>query len=106
MSTLSRLSLSHWTAHTGPNNWYGVRFPPTWRLEVTDGTAGLTAPEKGGLLTITSFWVDDSHPVTVEQILDLDRLFPKRRNVRPLKPLEVGAPFSGFEGESLLGPDT
>jgi hypothetical protein len=79
--------------------WY----PPTWRLEVTDGTVGLSAPDNGGILTVSVFWVDEAHPTTVERILDLDRLFPRRRNVRPLKPVESGEQCTGFEGEALLG---
>lgn len=102
---MTRPPLAHWTQHTGSNNWYALWYPPTWRLEVTDGTVGLTAPEKGGLLTISGFWVDEARPTTVEQILDLDRLFPRRRNVRQLKPVNNGEFGLGFEGEALLGSD-
>lgn len=100
---MTRPPLAHWTPHTGPNNWYALWYPPTWRLEVTDGTAGLTAPDKGGLLTVSSFWVDETRPTSVEQILDLDRLFPRRRNVRRLKPAGSDEFGIGYEGEALLG---
>jgi hypothetical protein len=100
---LTRPPLAHWTQHTGPNNWYALWFPPTWRLEVTDGTAGLTAPDKGGVLTVSSFWIDESRAASLEQILDLDRLFPRRRHVRPLKPIDGGNRCIGYEGEALLG---
>lgn len=100
---MTRATLAHWTQHTGPNNWYELAFPPTWRLEVTNGNTGLTAPDKGGSLTVSSFWGDGSRPVTLEQVLDLDRLFPRRRKVRTLKPIGSGEDCVGYEGEALVG---
>jgi hypothetical protein len=100
---LNRPQPAHWSQHTGPNNWYALWYPPNWRLEVTDGTAGLKPPGDGGLLTISSFWIDEGRAASIEQILDLDRLFPRRRNVRPLKSLETGDQCVGFEGEAQLG---
>ncbi len=46
------------------------------RLEVSDGTAHLTAPDRGGLLTLTCFWHDGPEAEALEKVLDLDRHFP------------------------------
>lgn len=102
---MTRTPPAHWNQHTGPNGWYNVWHPPTWKLEVIDGTASLSAPERGGVLTLSSFWLEGPEASAVEQILDLDRLFPRRRNVRPLKGLETGSHSVGFEGEALIGGD-
>lgn len=100
---MNRPHPAHWSQHTGPNNWYALWYPPTWRLEVSEGTAGLKAPGDAGLLSVSSFWIDEGKAASVEQVLDLDRLFPRRRNVRPLKALDVGEQCVGFEGEAQLG---
>lgn len=95
----------HWIKHTGPNNWYCLWFPPGWTLEVSDGTVGLAAPDQGGVLSITSFWLDEPGDGTAESIIDLERLFPRRRSVQPLKPIGKAETCVGFRGQSLLGGD-
>lgn len=94
---------AHWLHQAGPCNWFRASFPPTWQMEVVEGTLRLAAPETGGLLTISSFWPDESQAVSLEQFVDLDRLFPRRRKVRPLKPIESGdRAESAAEGEQRL----
>jgi hypothetical protein len=95
-------SPNHWNRHTGLNNWYSVSFPATWKLESTEGNVGLTAPDQGGLLTLNCFWVDGSITPAVEKFLELERLFPHRRRVRPLKPVAAAQDSVGFQGEALL----
>lgn len=91
---------AHWTQHSGPNQWYVLSHPPTWRVESTDGAVSFVAPDAGGLLTLSSFWLEDEHATGVEKVVDLQRLFPQRRQVRRLKPIETGESAIGFEGQS------
>ena len=91
----------HWTQHTGPNGWFSVWHPPAWKLEVSEGTAAFTAPDSGGVLTLSCDWVEGG--AEVAKVLDLDRLFPRRRNVQQLKSLESGEKAIGFQGQALLG---
>ena len=77
----------------------------SWQGDSADGAISLVPPDRGGVLTLSSFWIDDdgdSRPV--EQFVDLERLFPKRRKVHALRPLDVGDRSVGFEGEALIGP--
>jgi hypothetical protein len=97
---------SHWSTQSGPNGWYALSFPPTWAIEESESTAGLTAPDGGGVLTVNSFWIDEPETTAVEKILDLDRLFPRRRRVRQLKPIGAAERCIGFQGEALIGEDT
>lgn len=106
---MSRQTPAHWIQHsgpdnhTGPNDWYSVWFPPTWQLEISEGTAGLSAPGGGGVLTLSCFWLDGPQAAAVEKILDLDRLFPRRRNVQQLRSVETGEICIGFQGQALVG---
>jgi hypothetical protein len=85
--------------HSGPSNWYTVSFPPGWKLETAEGTATLTAPEGGGVLTLSCFWLDGPQDAAVDRVLNLDRLFPRRRQVQSLKQVE-GVEFSaGYHGQ-------
>lgn len=92
---------THWIQHSGPNGWFSIWHPPAWKLEVADGTTALTAPDGGGLLTFSCDWVDGA--ADLDKILDLDQLFPRRRNVQKLKPLPAGETAIGFQGQALLG---
>ncbi len=103
---MPRNVLQHWKQHTGLNNWYSVSYPPAWELETKDGTVTLTAPEGGGVLTLSGFWLDDPQSGAVESILDLDRLFPRRRHVQPLKAIETGEQCVGFQGQAVIGGDS
>lgn len=93
---------THWTEHTGPHHWFTVHFPPAWKLETKDGTAGLTAPDGGGALTISCFWLEGPEGATIEKLLDLDRLFPRRRRVQSLKAVEAADHCVGFQGETRV----
>lgn len=96
--------LTHWIQHTGQNGWYSILHPPAWKIETSsDATTVLTAPDGGGILTINCDWVDGETPVG--SVLDLDRFFPRRRNVQQLKLLELGETAIGFHGEALLDLD-
>lgn len=95
-----------WQPYTGPNNWYRLNHPPSWKAETLDSAVSLVGPEGRGVLTLTSFWLAET---TVRrgaaEFVDLNRLFPTRRKVRPLRPLAVGDESAGFEGEALFGKD-
>lgn len=93
----------HWIQHTGPNGWYTLWHPPSWRVETNDGTTSFVAPDGGGLLTVSSFWFHEQRGGTdLEQMVDLERLFPRRRRVRPLKAISAGEHRVGFEGEAPI----
>ena len=104
---MPRPAPTHWIqytgpdSHSGPNNWYTLSFPPGWKLENANGTAALTAPDGGGVLTLSCFWIDGPESAAVQKIIDLDRLFPRRRKVQALKPSEPGRQCAGYQGEFL-----
>jgi hypothetical protein len=103
---LTRRAPAHWIEHTGPashsgpNNWYTVWYPPGWTLEITDGATRLTAPDGGGVLTLVCSWRDASP--AVDKVLDLERLFPRRRNVQPLKAADAHEACVGFLGQTAV----
>ncbi|MBS0262772.1 MAG: DUF1444 family protein [Planctomycetes bacterium] len=90
---------SHWLTHHGQNHWYTVAFPPGWTLEMTEGTATLTAPEGGGTLTISAFWNDETPPQPLADFVNLNRIFPRRRKVQPLKAVGDSDDCLGFQGQ-------
>jgi len=97
----------HWSQYVGPNGWFGLRHPPAWAVSTTDGTATFALP--GGVLTISSFWMDpplpaDADDAALETLIHIPRLFPQRRKVRQLNPLQVGQQAIGIEGESPVDP--
>ncbi|MGQ0634638.1 MAG: hypothetical protein ACT4QC_08510 [Planctomycetaceae bacterium] len=99
---MKRIPPAHWSPRSGPNNWYTVWHPPTWKAEDNAGVLGLRAAEKGGQLTLTSFWLESASSAAVGQVLDLDRLFPRRRRVRRLQTPDLGPHCVGFEGEARI----
>lgn len=64
----------------------------------------LTAPANGGVLTISSFWMEERPTASIESMLDLDRLFPRRKSVRPLKTPTSADEALAFEGLSPTDP--
>jgi hypothetical protein len=102
---LTSPQFTSWSRHTGPNNWFNVSYPPAWKLENSEGTAVLSAPDGGGTLTLSCFWLDEPHSSAVERTLDLEKLFPRRRNVLPLNATGGGDQRVGFQGETLVGGD-
>ena len=88
----------HWSQHTGPAQWYTVSFPSQWEHTELDGVLTLLAPREGGLLTIKCLWVDDV-PADLEQLANVDGLFPRRRRVKRLQPLSLGEDSFSLSGE-------
>ena len=112
---MSRHAPTHWIQHTagpdtgtysGPNDWYSIWFPPAWKLEIAEGTVGLTAPDGGGLLSLSCFWRETPQAGEIEKMLDLDRLFPCRKNVQEIKSAATAATCVGYQGQALIGGDT
>jgi hypothetical protein len=101
---LSAESQPHWTAHSGPSSWYTVSAPPSWKGEEANGTLTLTVPAEGGVLTISSFWLEERPAVGLDAMLDLDRLFPRRKAVRPLKTPTAAEEAVAYEGLSPADP--
>src|SRR5262249_31151826 len=100
--------------HIGPNGWFSIWHPPAWKLDISEGiataegspgrillspgaTIELAAPDSGGVLTLSCIWNDSG--AGVEEVLDLDQLFPRRRNGQRLRPLGAGEKEIGFQGE-------
>ncbi|MGE5190864.1 MAG: hypothetical protein ACM3U2_00060 [Deltaproteobacteria bacterium] len=77
-----------------------MSFPPGWKLEHAEGATRLTAPEQGGALALSCFWRDGPQGAAVERILDLEQLFPRRRNVQPLKTVDAYEQCVGFLGQA------
>jgi len=94
---------AYWIRHAGPNRWYALWHPPTWEVREENGTESFSAPSAAGILTISSFWLEDCES-KVGKVIDLDRLFPQRRGVRSLQPADIGQEIVGYEGESPLSP--
>jgi hypothetical protein len=51
-------------------------------------------------LTLHAFWLPDAEQLALESLIDLKRLFPKRRKVRRLQTAGAPGQAVGFEGES------
>lgn len=92
----------HWTCHAGPALWFKVWTPPHWELAETNGVLNFAAPDRGGLLTIRTVWSNAATVPTPVDLIDLARLFPRRRKVRNLNPLAISAPSLALEGEMQL----
>jgi hypothetical protein len=67
-------------------------------LNEVGGTATLTSSEGQGTLTLHSFWLPGSHPSNLEEVLHLEELFARQRNVRTLRP-----PANEYEAVALAG---
>lgn len=94
----------HWTQQAGPNAWFQLWHPPGWHVEASDGATSLAAPGGGGILTVSSFWLDpaDRRRPRLADLADPSRLFPKHRQVRAIRGLDIGDESLGFEGEAPL----
>ncbi|MBI5760706.1 MAG: DUF1444 family protein [Planctomycetales bacterium] len=93
----------HWHSYANPALWYSLWHPPTWSVEHLREIPSFVAPDGGGLLTLSAVWLDqDSLPHPRDHI-KLDQMFPQRRNVREVKPLDMDQPSVAFEGETIFG---
>ena len=93
----------HWRSYSGPANWYQLWHPPTWEVQETGGCAYLNLPDNGGTLAINAYWLPAGRP-QLEAVADLPSLFPHRRAVRPLRPLDGPYPSIALAGEAIVGP--
>lgn len=94
----------HWQTHTGPSGWYTLAFPPEWKAHELEGVLTLTAPGGRGVLSVRCNWLPRPDDISWEQLLNLQRLFPIRRKVFPLKELNVMYPSAGYGGEMVVPP--
>ena len=95
----------HWKRLPGPHGWFKLWHPPQWTPKQSGEWAAVHLPDDGGVLTVCSFWLDESQAKPVSKVLDLPLLFPKRRKVQKLRELPTGDESLGFEGEAPLPQD-
>ena len=96
---MSETRPQHWIPYSGPAGWYTVWYPPSWKFDDESGTIRLMSPGGNGMLTLRSFWVPETVQIDLEDFIDLDELFPRRRKVRLLDPLDMDVISVVFEGE-------
>lgn len=103
---MSHAAPDHWEVSTGPSNWFEIRRPSGWSCEAEGSIVHLRSSD--GLITLTlhSMWLDQQEGRFDAESLQLDSIFPVRRNVRPIDPLDIETPTVGLEGEAVLGPET
>ncbi len=99
-------SPEHWQQHTGPSDWFGVAYPPSWKATESDGNFQLSPLSGSGTLTFHCFWVKSAQSVDLESAVQLERLFPQRRNVRTIDALPIADESIAYEGEAILGKRT
>ena len=91
----------HWKQLVGPCGWFRVSYPPSWQLDTIDGVSHLIMPDQAGILSLRCLWGD---PTSHARSVDLNKLFPRRRLVTPLRPLNLTEPTIGWQGEAVMEP--
>ncbi len=91
----------HWMQHNGTNSWFTLWHPPTWQVRPGEGgTINFLAPDDGGVLSLNAFWLEPGQAVSLDRIVDIERLFPRRRRVQELKSPTTGGAVLALGGES------
>jgi uncharacterized protein YtpQ (UPF0354 family) len=103
---LSHAAPDHWELSTGPSNWFEFRRPSGWSCEAEGSIVHLRSSDDRISLTLHSMWLDQREGRFDTESLQLDSIFPVRRNVHPIEPLDINVPTVGLEGEAVLGPET
>jgi hypothetical protein len=103
---VSQTAPEHWDISTGPSNWFEIRHPPGWSCEAEGSIVHLRSSDDRITLTLHSMWLDQPSGRFDAESLQLDSIFPVRRNVRSISPLDIDSPTVGLEGEAVLGPET
>lgn len=62
----------------------------------------LETPDGGGGLTLNCLWLSEPPQAELASLVDVERFFPKSRNVRPIEPLDVSGRSLGLAGEVAL----
>lgn len=89
----------HWKAITGPFGWFQVWCPPSWQVQVVENVTHLILPDHAGVVSLRCSW---GVPAALEEAIEFDRLFPKRRRMRSIQPLSLPEPSAGWSGEAVL----
>lgn len=96
----------HWKTSVGPSNWFTLRHPPGWSSQTDGSILHLTSSDDRISLTLHSVWQDKSDARHQNESLPLEEIFPVRRNVTPLEPLEIPQENLGVQGEAILDSET
>jgi hypothetical protein len=96
----------HWNRATGPSNWFELSHPPGWESEIDGTILHLTSSDGVNTLTLHCIWFEDGPAQLDADNLSLKEIFPVRRNVTQVEPLEIAYENIGLHGEAVLGPET
>lgn len=96
----------HWISSIGPSNWFELSHPPGWKSETDDNILHLTSSDRRISLTLYGIWLDESVDRLEDHSLLLEEIFPVRRKVEALEPLDIPQENMGVQGEAVLGPET
>lgn len=96
----------HWESSTGPSNWFEIRRPPAWNCETDSNIVNLTSSDGRISLTLHCIWLTHGIAELGRDSLPLEEIFPVRRDVNELPPLNIADENIGLQGEAVLGPDT
>lgn len=69
----------HWKAITGLSGWFQIGCPQSWQVQVFEGVTHIMLPEQAGIVSIRCVWGDSP---ALENAIEFDRLFPRRRKMR------------------------
>jgi uncharacterized protein YtpQ (UPF0354 family) len=96
----------HWNTSVGPSNWFTLRHPPGWNSQTEGNILHLTSSDDRISLTLHCIWLEKFVEQLKDQSLLLEEIFPVRRKVQPLEPLDIPQENLGAQGEAVLGPET
>ena len=96
----------HWITSVGPSNWFALHHPPGWTSQTDGNILHLTSSDNRISLTLHCVWLNESVKRLEDHSLMLEEIFPIRRNVETLEPLDISQENLGVRGEAVLGPET
>ena len=89
----------HWKAITGPSGWFHLGCPPTWQVQVFEGVTHIMLPEQAGIISVRCIWGDVPK---LDESIEFDRLFPRRRKMRRTHSLRLPQSSAGWSGDAVL----
>lgn len=101
----SLLSISppdHWHSLDGPANWFRLWYPPAWTVNQENASISLASPDGESILMLHAAWSREAARASLEELLPIDSLFPKAKEIRTLPPLDVDCECVCRQGEADL----